>query len=360
MTPLHRLLLERIARDGPMTFRDVMAAALYHPEHGYYTRGLPWKGAGDFTTAPRYGPTFGLAVMGLLRMVRAEMPPGAFEVVEVGSGSGELAAQLWPLLREEGMRLRTVDHRRPPKLPQQVPWTASMEGFRIRGAILSNELFDALPVHRVTMTGEGLREEWVVARGETLAIELHPPSRPELAAYLDRFGWRLAEGQTVEVSLDALTMMRRLGGALEQGIVLTVDYGHDARELLQHGPDGTLAAMRSHRQEPDALARLGEQDLTAHVNFTALEEEGRAAGLDMVANVPQRNLLAATGALRGLAAKLQGAEGLQEALAAKTLLAPGSLGDFRVLVQAKGLAPVSRARLARRLEHVEDLDTEAF
>lgn len=347
MTPLTPLLVERIRAKGPMTFRDVMAEALYHPQHGYYTTGRPWQGEGDFTTAPAYGPVFAGAIARFLAMVREAMGPGRFEVVEVGSGSGLLAAQLLPHTRDMGVVLRSVEHRRPPLLPRDVPWTASLESLDVRGVILSNELFDALPCHRVVRTAEGLREVFVGERGGALVPELRPPSRPEVAAYAERYGLAAEEGAAAEVGLDAALMLKRMARALDAGVVLTIDYGDTAQGLAQR-PGGTLAATRAHRVSTDPLADLGLQDLTAHVNFTALRDEGAALGLEVVAEVPQWQFLAATGALEGIAAKLQGPD-FAAGLAAKTLVAPGRMGEFRVLVQAKALPEAARARLARRL-----------
>jgi SAM-dependent MidA family methyltransferase len=349
LTPLEVALLERVRRDGPMTFRDFMAQALYHPEHGYYTTGRPWEGAGDFTTAPRYGEVFALAIARFAARVRDAMGPGAFELCEVGAGSGLLSAQLAKLLADVPIRVRAVETRRPSLLPSGVPWSASLRGLSVRGAIVSNELFDALPVHRVTRTREGLREVWVGERGGRLGPLVREPSRPELAAYLDRFGMVLEDGQTVEVGLDALAMLREMGAALEQGVVLTIDYGMEARELLHHRKSGTLAATRAHRLAPDALADPGFQDLTTHVNLTALRAEGEAIGLRTVTELPQWAFLAATGALEVLGGHLQNPARWEEGLAAKTLVAPGRMGDFRVLVQCKGLDAAAAQRLQRGL-----------
>lgn len=347
MTPLQGLLVERIRRDGPITFRDFMAEALYHPQHGYYTSHKAWQGRGDFATAPAYSGLFAASIARFLGMAKEAMGPGRFEVVEVGSGSGLLASQLRPLLAEQGMPLRSVEHRRPPLLPRDVPWTATLESVEVRGALLSNELFDALPVHRIRSTDAGLEELWVAARGDALVPHWGLLSRPEVAAQAGRHGLARSPGSVAEVSLEAPAMLRRMARALDRGIVLTIDYGDDAAALGQR-PGGTLTALRDHRLSADPLAEPGWQDLTAHVDFTALREEGRALGLEVVAEVPQWRFLAATGALESIAAKLQG-PGFAEALAAKTLVTPGGMGEFRVLVQAKGLAEAARTRLARRL-----------
>lgn len=352
MNALERELRARMRAEGAVSFRDFMHAALYDPRYGYYATGRAWRGRGDFATAPAYGDAFARALARFLRLAREAMGPGRFEAVEVGAGSGRLAAQLHGLLAASGVALRAVEARRPPLLPDGVPWSASLEGLRVRGALLSNELFDALPVHLATRVRGEVRELWVVERGAALALEARAPSGPEVGAYLERFGIAPEEGHLVEVGLDALRLLRAMAASLAEGLLVTVDYGHGAREVLAQGPSGTLAAYRAHRLSPSVLAAPGEQDLTAHVNFTALEEEGRALGLETLASVPQWRFLAAMGAAEGIAAKLRGAGSLREvaeALAAKVLLVPGRMGDFRVLVQAKGLDQEAREAVARAL-----------
>ncbi|HEV8360453.1 MAG TPA: SAM-dependent methyltransferase [Candidatus Thermoplasmatota archaeon] len=360
MTPLQALLVARIRARGPMTFRAFMAEALYHPDHGYYTTGKPWRGEGDFTTAPRYGDAFALGIARFAARVKEAMGPGPFEVVEVGAGSGALLEQLAPLLEPEGVRLRAVDHRRPPRLPAKVPWTASLRGLEVRGLVLSNELFDALPVHRVTRTRDGLRELCVGEHDGRLVPQLGALSDAAIERHLERFGPMPAEGQTVEVGLDALAMLREMAGALREGCVLTIDYGHSARELQHHSPLGTLTAVRAHRLEPDPLVDPGELDLTAHVNFTALTEAGKELGLQALAEVAQWEFLASTGALEHIAGLLQDVKGWEAGLAAKTLVTPGRMGEFRVHVQAKGLAPAVATRIAAAIAGQETLRRNAF
>jgi SAM-dependent MidA family methyltransferase len=345
---LERLLVQRIEREGPISFRDFMAQALYHPEHGYYTTGKPWQGRGDFTTAPRYGETFALCVARFLAFTRDTMGKGAFEAVEVGAGSGLLAEQLARLLGDTGIRLRVVERRRPDRLPATVPWSATSAGFEVRGVLFSNELFDALPVHVVRGTPEGPREDFVGVAGGKLEGVPRVPSRTVLE-YLERFRIAPESGEVVEVGLDALAMLREMGAALHQGLLLTVDYGDEARRLRHHA-QGTLAAVKDHRASPDPLADPGEQDLTSHVNFTALEEEGRSLGLETIARVPQWQFLAAFGALDDLAAKLQDPKLALEALAAKQLLVPGRMGEFQVLVQSRGLDERVRSAIRARLQ----------
>jgi SAM-dependent MidA family methyltransferase len=160
------------------------------------------------------------------------------------------------------------------------------EGFRVlagipspvTGCIFSNELLDALPVHRVVQRAEGLREIYVSERDGALIEEEGDVSSPAIEGYLSRYGIPPAEGQLAEVHLAAVAWTEQAATALERGYLLTIDYGHRAPELYAH-QRGTVLAYRRHRAHEEWLAWPGVQDLTAHVNFTALEERGRELGV---------------------------------------------------------------------------------
>lgn len=328
---------ERVAKEGPLTFRDFMQLALYHPEHGYYARGKPWEGRGDFATASAYSPLLAHALAQAHLLACGALGLRRSELVEVGAGSGLLLRQLGEALRGQAARLRAVEVRRPAELPEGAVWSASLGGLEVEGSVVSNELFDALPVHRVARAEQGPEEAYVTVRGERLAWELGPLSTPALAEHVR--GTDLVGGEAVAVCLDAAPMVRDMARALRRGIVVTVDYGGD-------GPQTVVAAYRRHRLRPDLLAEPGEQDLTAHVDFSMLRRLGEDAGLVTLAELPQWRFLGSMGALDELAA---GKDALA-ALRAKTLLAPGRMGDFRVLVQGAGLGEAERARLAARFQ----------
>jgi len=351
-TPLTDLLLERIRREGPLTFAAFMEACLYHPEHGYYTRGRLAEGAGDYYTSPDVGPLFARLLLVQLREMWAALDrPNVFELVECGAGRGELAAQLlsevpkvvdgfeislWLVLVERSAELRAKAEERLYGESVQVEVHADFPKPGGAGCVFSNELLDALPVHRVVQRETGLREVYIAVEQEELRETEGPLSSPEIAQYLERYGAPLEDGQFAEVSLAALEWLEKAAAALERGFLLTIDYGHRAREL--YGPAhrrGTLLAYRGHRAEENWLEAPGEQDLTAHVNFTALEERGRELGLEPLGYTTQTNFLLALARVSSLADLVEDSGSRRQLI---QLVHPEGMGEtFKVLIQAKGV-----------------------
>ncbi len=209
--------------------------------------------------------------------------------------------------------------------------------------LFSNELLDALPVHRVVREGGNLREIYVALGESGFYEQFGPVSSPELDDYLSQQGITLQEGQQAEICLAACRWIEEAGRALERGFVLTIDYGHEARELYdERHMRGTLLAYYRHRAGEDYFRAPGQQDLTAHVNFTALDLWGRRAGLVRNGFTSQTNFLLAL-ARHSDFADLQ-PEGATEAeqtrrrLLFKTLIYPEGMGEtFQVFAQHKGI-----------------------
>lgn len=361
-TPLTDILLERIRRDGPLTFAAFMEACLYHPEHGYYTRARSTEGAGDYYTSPDVGPLFArLLAQQFREMWDALGRPRRFQLVECGAGRGRLAAQLTAAvgesepefgraleltLVEAGVPLRAQaqaalsEHRSQAQVQESLPPN-------VAGCIFSNELLDALPVHRVVQREDGLREVHIGAEGNELREVEGALSSPEIARYLERCGTPLEEGQFAEVNLAALEWLEQAAAALERGFLLTIDYGHRAREL--YGPGhrrGTLLAYRGHRTEENWLEAPGDQDLTAHVNFTALEERGKELGLEPLGCTTQTNFLLALARECNLADLVEDSDARRQLI---QLIHPEGMGEtFKVLIQAKGV-PGARLTGLQRL-----------
>lgn len=361
-------LRRRIGREGPLSFASFMEEALYHPEHGYYTCGRP-AGARDFRTSPQVHPVFGalLARQGR-EMHRLLGEPSRFHWIEVGPGDGSLAAALivclddWPAawtyhLVETSPALRHAQARRlgalPASLRARIQWSDAETLCRrpVEGVVLSNEFFDALPVHRVRQTAAGLHEIRVTASPDGGFGELLVEASPELHEALERYGAPMLEGSAAEIGLAALTWMDRIAAMLRRGYAVTVDYGDRAEGLFLGRLAGTVMAYRGHRPAPDPYSRVGEQDLTAHVNFTALIRRGETAGLVAAPLRSQTEFLLGLGILDRLAGlerePLDEPERWRQRLAIKELFAPEGMGEtFRVLVQARdapldGLAGLS-------------------
>ena len=220
------------------------------------------------------------------------------------------------------------------------------------GCICSNELLDALPVHRVVMSPEGLREIFVDVNDGRFVEREMPPVSAAIPEFFERQNVTLRLHQQAEAPLRACQWIEDAGQRIERGFVLTVDYGHEARELYdERHMNGTLLAYSRHRVSEDFYRAPGEQDLTAHVNFTALDLWGREAGLERAGLASQTNFLLAL-ARQNNFADLE-SEGLSEPekmrlrMSFQNLINPEDLGErFRVLIQRKGIAPVELTGLA--------------
>jgi len=381
VTPLAELLAERIRRYGPLTFADFMRECLYHPVHGYYSKTESRRFA-DYYTSVDLHPIFGrLLARQFAQMWEQLGRPAEFLLVEAGAGSGRLAEHILDFCaaklpnfcsalryvaverssaRREAATARlknrtdfsrssssssslsssslssSAHHRISPEIPP-----------RIRaGCIFSNELLDALAVHRVVMRAEGLREIFVGFRNGNFVDVEAPLSTCAINEYFAKESITLQEGQLAEAGLEACDWIAEVGRRLERGYVVTIDYGHPAADLFdERHVRGTLLAYRDHRVSEDFYAAPGEQDLTAHVNFTALETWGARSGLETERFTTQTEFLLSLAQPNEFADLYDSgqteAHQVRARLQLKTLIHPEAMGErFQVLVQRKGLPSV--------------------
>lgn len=369
MTPGEAHVRALIAREGPIPFARFMQEALYAPAVGYYRHGLPRVGfQGDFYTSPEVHPAFGVCLARWLAWLWERMGrPEPFTVVEHGAGQGSLARQilaaaerLWPDFAQALRYLAVeVDGRRRPVLPGSTAPAVSSGGqhatdddeasqgapglAEFDGCVLSNELLDALPVHVVRREGNALQELYVGVAHGNLVEQWGEPSTPRLAAYFEALGLRLPEGGRYEVNLAMLDWLAEASAPLTRGAVLTLDYGYAAADLYHpRRRHGTLLAFYRHTLSSDLLARVGEQDLTAHIDFTSLALEGERLGLRPCGWTTQAALLRGLGieeVIRALPERgLPPAEERRNRRALLELLDADGLGRIRALFQAKGLS----------------------
>jgi SAM-dependent MidA family methyltransferase len=358
---LTKILAERIRAGGPISFADFMRECLYHPVHGYYSRASSQR-FGDYYTSVDVHPIFGR----LLARQFAEMwellgSPRPFVVAESGAGIGRLAGHIldfsaralpelyaaleYVAVERSGARraehsARVADHAAAGRFSSaaEIPRAISA------GCIFSNELLDALPAHRVVVEKGALREICVGFESGQFTEVLREPSMPALEWYFQEQGITLEEGQQAEVCFEACDWIESAGCALERGFVLTTDYGHEARALYgEHHNRGTLLAYRDHTVTENLLDSPGEQDLTSHVNFTALDLWGRRAGLLRTGLVTQSQFLVALGRGNEFADLYEPGQTEMEKLRArlllKNLIHPEGLGEkFQVMIQHKGIA----------------------
>ncbi|MHB8621697.1 MAG: class I SAM-dependent methyltransferase [Chloroflexota bacterium] len=332
-------MIERIRRaieqaGGRLSFRDYMDLALYDPTGGYYVSAAEKTGRrGDYLTSPLISPLFGQTIGRFVRMaVSAGLPS---RVVELGAGDGSLAEALLAgtdcieytiIERSEDFRDRQRE-----RLGDRVAWLDAVpEGFQ--GLVLSNELIDALAVHRLV----GDRERYVAWDGG-LVEELGPYSTGRLEAYFNRLGLRPA-GQA-EVNLDALDVMDAVYRRLGKAMVVTVDYGSDAEDLFLCRPQGTFLTYYRHGAGENPYERVGQQDMTSHVDFTSLRLLGEEHGFRTTTYATQAEFLISHGIgdllVEAQARMNDAAAYVRARQAVATLLNPAGMGGFKVLVQER-------------------------
>ena len=339
---------------GPMTFARFMELALYEPEAGYYAGGAGGPGrAGDFLTAPEGHPIFGWSIARRLEASWAELGrPGEFVVREHGAGAGALALGVLEGLRRSGspllhaIRYQPIETSGPAR--RALPAAIDAAGLAAHvqepddrsatGAVIANELLDALPVHRVEGGPAGRLLECFVtvdAAGELTTV-LGEPSTPGLAARLNAEGVTLEPGQPGEICLAIDAWVRAAAAPLDRGLFLVIDYGYPAADLYAPTRGSTLRAYHRHRVHADPLVAIGRQDLTAHVDLTAVQRAATANGLALRRRTTQGHYLADLGIGDLLVSLQSGPDANLEAyLAARAavvrMLDPRATGAFAVL-----------------------------
>ncbi len=355
-----------------ITFAEYMELVLYHPQHGYYATGAANMGKqGDFFTSSHLGADFGeLLAEQFVEMWEILGSPTPFTLVEMGAGQGLVAADILRYLHSQHIDFfdnleYIILEKAPGMIAQQQQllqdWVAKwgrlywrtleeMPVESIVGCCFSNELVDALPVHRIAIELGQLREIYVTTgTGERQFVEVTDYPQPGIAEYFELVGIKFTEdiypdGYRTEVNLAALDWISKVGERLKRGYLLTIDYGYPAtRYYIPWRRQGTLQCYYHHMHHDEPYINIGHQDITAHVDFTALERQGELCSLQRVGFTQQGLFLMALGLGERLAA-LSSSENqsIQQILHRRDILhqliGPMGLGSFGVLVQSKGLS----------------------
>jgi SAM-dependent MidA family methyltransferase len=414
MNPLEEIIIDKIKREGPITFETFMDMALYYPELGYYSSGITAIGrAGDFYTSPHLHPAFGaMLAKQLMEMWMVMGKPSVFHAVEIGAGAGYLCKDILdylhktsknpslskdksdflkslkyvivepyshfeekqkdllgdyvpphPLLSKEGQERWVAEEGNeivgatPCGCPELITWVKSLKelndgnpsvsplikggikrGSQITGSIFSNELLDAFPVHLVEMEDD-LKEIYVDFNGKEFVEVKNEVSSPELAIYLKEFSVHLQEGYKTEINLRIKGWLEEANAALSKGFLLTIDYGYSEREYYsEERTKGTLLCYHKHQCNENPYRDIGEQDITAHVNFSSLKKWGEDLGLKTIGYCRQGTFLTAAG-IDEIITELyaDSADYSFEFAKIKGLIFPQGMGEsHNVIVQYKG------------------------
>ncbi len=338
------------AAGGMIPFGRYMELALYAPGLGYYSAGARKFGAaGDFITAPELSPLFSRCLARQCAEVLAEVPQGS--ILELGAGSGVMAADMLLELQALGAlpaeylilevsadlkeRQRQTLNTKATALASRVRWLDALPaGFS--GVMVGNEVLDALPVERFLKRPDGFDEYCVREEGEGFTWGLRPAGE-QLAATLTAFETTLAgplkPGYVSEISLGSMPLVSSLAASLAQGALLLLDYGYP-RAAYYH-PERSMGTLMCHyrqRAHDDPFFYPSLQDITAHVDFTAVAEAGTASGLELAGYTTQAHFLMALGV-----AGLAGAD-MRAAQQVKLLTLPEEMGErFKAIGFSKGV-----------------------
>lgn len=351
-------LRERIRSAGPLPFSDYMEAALYQPGLGYYSAGLHKLGAeGDFVTAPELGGLFASCLARQAAEIGREL--GEFDILEVGAGSGRLAAGLLgglgegPAPRRYRILERSADLRRVQRdtLAREAPdwlerceWLEAPPDRSWQGLLLANEVIDALPVERFEREENAIRQLCVAdgTNGLEWSSKLAPEAlENEVRRLESELGQPFPVGYRSELCLMLAPWLEGLAATLDRGLALFIDYGYPRAEYYRPDRhDGTLMCHYRHRAHDDPFFWPGLQDLTAWVDFTRLAEAGEAAGLDVLGYASQAMFLLGCGLDEVLAERMAEAKdgGLALGAEARQLTLPSLMGErFAAMGLGRGL-----------------------
>ncbi|MGQ3683829.1 MAG: class I SAM-dependent methyltransferase [Candidatus Loosdrechtia sp.] len=352
-------MMERIVKEGKITFARFMEMALYHPQYGYYNSEKERIGkSGDYYTSPTVHKMFGELIAKQLKEMWRTMGRGQFTVAEIGANSGWLCHDIIHSVRKKypdfydhlhyciietnpyaGDKQRLLLNSSGPA-DKKVSWHSyTKDGFsfdKIEGCFLSNEFVDALPVHRLRVKNKVLKEIYVGYNGVNFFETEGEVSTHLIKEYLERLPLSLQEGQECEVNLCAVDWLKHISEKLQKGFVITIDYGDTIDRIYREGSlSGTVRCFYKHTVNRDYYHRPGEQDITAHVDFTTLMDMGKVFGLEVTGFTKQSHYFIALGILERLNTMKND---LDTILKVKNLFHPEGMGEvFKVLIQHKNI-----------------------
>jgi SAM-dependent MidA family methyltransferase len=349
---LARLIASEIGRSGGwLSFARYMELALYAPGLGYYMAGARKLGRdGDFVTAPELSRLYGRT---LARQVAPLAALGLGDILEIGAGSGALAVDLLTELERLGCpperylilelspdlrdRSRNTLTARAPRLLERVAWVSALPSV-FTGVVIGNEVLDAMPVHVYERRGAHIFELGVTRNEGRLEWAARPPGTAPAGPDPSCFP---VDGYRSEIQVVAQGFVRSLGSALARGVALFIDYGFPRHEYYHpQRARGTLMCHYRHRAHDDPYFLPGLQDITSHLDFSAIAQAGREAGLDLAGYTSQAQFLVNCG-ITGILADTPAADAAAYApLAAQAqkLLSPAEMGElFKVIAFGKGV-----------------------
>jgi SAM-dependent MidA family methyltransferase len=344
---LSEILKEKIKKEGPVSFRDFMEMALYYPALGYYNSERNKIGKeGDYYTSPVLSSLFGELIGKQIEEMWLFLDKKPFTIVEYGAGTGALCNDILhylennrPLYNELKYciieKSEAMQKRQKQMLPSKVSWCNSIKELApITGCILSNEVLDNFPVHKVKMQNELME---VFVNYNNGFEELLKPANEKLKNYLQEQDIVLPENYCTEINLQAIDWIKDIASNLATGFVLTIDYGFSCEDLYSPKRNsGTLICYKGHQVNSSPYSDIGNQDITAHVNFSALSCWGKKYDLQCSGFTTQAHFLRSLGLMNYLRKlELENPKNNRDFIFQVNQLLMDMGNKFKVLIQQK-------------------------
>lgn len=346
---LSEIIRDRIKNEGPISFRDFMEMALYYPSLGYYNSPSNKIGKeGDYYTSPVLSSFFGEMIGKQIEEMWFLLEKEPFTIVEYGAGTGALCSALFHYLKNnpalfEDLKYVIIEKSESMKLtqkkrfPEKVEWFSSIqEAGPINGCVLSNEVLDNFAVHKVVMQDQ-LMEIFVDYQNDF--VEILKPASERLKSYFEEQQIVLPKNYTTEIDLQALDWLKEIADNLHSGFVLTIDYGFGANDLYSEKRNsGTLTCYKGHEINYDLYSNIARQDITAHVNFSALSHWGKKFGLECIGFTTQANFLRSLGLINYLQKlEMTDSDENKKLISEVNKLVLDMGNKFKILIQKKGV-----------------------
>lgn len=360
---LKEIIIDEIKRNGPIPFSKFMNFCLYHPKYGYYRQTLPPIGkTGDYYTSPCVHKIFGYIIAKHLIEILDLIIEKETYIIEAGAGSGYLLRDIGEFFssrKQDILNKLNIIIIEPNKFYREIQFKNASQFFKnitfiespndlpnFNGVFYSNELFDSMPAEIIQTDETGIIKQVFVDFIDDNFVELLENPEEKIISFLDNWNIRIPENFRTEISLDMEVFYKELTKKITQGAILTIDYGYPRDELLDSSHNrGTLMCYYKHTVSENPFIRIGNQDITFHIDFSLLKDIGENNGMETVGFIEQSYFLMGTGIIEELE-KLnqQDPENYQrEIIKIKNLMLPGGMGDtFKFFEQTKGISIIPK------------------
>jgi SAM-dependent MidA family methyltransferase len=355
MNILEKIIISEIHKNGPITFEKFMNFALYYPQQGYYSSGKPKIGKeGDFYTSPHVHSAFGEVISNFILKAKDYLSANDFTIIEIGAGKGYLAFDILNHISKNNDEFNNINYVIIEK--NEINFIQGLKKFKNKikifnnieelgnnntGVIISNELFDSLPFHRLIYQNNGIKEYYIDFVNNNFIEISEELSSSEINTYLERYNLNFTNFKQLEVNLLASEYLKNLSDILKKGFVITIDYGFLSDELFSNEKaEGTYRCFHKHTVTNNPYQYIGNQDITADVDFSNLILAGNKYELEKLKYTTQGQFLVDWGIIdiyeKALSHNNKGAKAI------KNLFLPGMMGNyFKVLIQHKNIKEVA-------------------